>query len=572
MLKRISIANKIFGLAVLLLCLTVALAVFLLWHVSQLQDELEAIAQRESPLAATLSKLDEYGLRRRLAFERWFGALNAPRPDQEIINEARANYKAYNERLNQKIVKAKNLLDITVGHDRHREKIKAIRAVLAQIEAAYPLMAARQRRILDLQVAGQHDRAADQLDILNDLQLLLQSQRQQLQDATAALVEDAAETATAHEKRAYLLTVAMTISTVLLGLTLSAIIARRLVGPVRTLIAGIRSVEQGDLSVELPVVSRDEVGTLTQSFNYFVSELRNKEEIKRTFGQYIDPRVLEQFILQPEAEADGRRVMTVSFADLEGFTSIGEHLTASGLVNLLNRHFTLQAEAVQWQKGIIDKFIGDAVLAFWGPPFTTPEEHPLLACRAALGQLEALETLRAALPEVTGLRKNLPHLNLRVGISTGEVVVGNIGSESARSYTVIGDTVNLGQRLENANKIYGTHILVSEATRAGAGAAILTREIDFLVVKGKEEIARVFEVQGLNGEVSAEKQALGEHFAVALAAYRSQEWDRAETALGSCLELFPADGPSRLFRERVRQLRAQPPAKEWDGVWRLASG
>jgi adenylate cyclase len=365
------------------------------------------------------------------------------------------------------------------------------------------------------------------------------------------------------------LTIALTLSAVLLGLTLSLIITKRLVGPVRLLIAGIRSVEQGDLSVELPIVSRDEVGDLTQSFNYFVSELRSKEEIKRTFGQYIDPRVLEHAILQPGAEPEGRRVMSVSFADLVGFTGLGEHLTASGLVNLLNRHFTLQAAAVQQEQGVIDKFIGDAVLAFWGPPFTLPEEHALRACRAALGQLEALKTLRADLPELTGLRKHLPQVDLRLGISTGEVVVGNIGSENARSYTVIGDTVNLGQRLEAANRFYGTHILVSEATREGAGAAIVTREIDFLVVKGKTETARAFEVLGLQGEVPEVRLALCERFAEALAAYRSQTWDRAEAALQGCLELSPNDGPSMVFIERIQQLRLQPPGEDWNGVWRL---
>jgi adenylate cyclase len=149
--------------------------------------------------------------------------------------------------------------------------------------------------------------------------------------------------------------------------------------------------------------------------------------------------------------------------------------------------------------------------------------------------------------------------------------VGNIGSESARSYTVIGDTVNLGQRLENANKIYGTNILVSEATWEGAGAAIKAREIDFLVVKGKTEIARVFEVLGLTGEVPEAKLALSERFAEALEAYRSQEWDRTETALRGCIELSPEDGPSLLFLDRVRQLRAQTPGEPWDGVWRVSS-
>jgi adenylate cyclase len=562
---------KVFGLAVILLCLTVALAGFLLWHVDRLQDDLEIIARREAPLAASLSRLDEYGLRRRLAFERWFGALNASKPNQEIITEAQGNYQVFTDKLHQEFATAKQLLANVPAQDRQREKLSAVRAVLGQIEAAYPVISARQAQVLDLQAAGQHHRANDLVNVLNDLQRLVQNQRQELQNATAALVQDAADTATAHEKQAFWLTTAMTISAVLLGLALAGIIAHRLVEPVRSLIAGLKSVEEGDLSVELPVGSQDEVGSLTQSFNYFVSELRSKEAIKRTFGQYIDPRVLDQIILQPGAEADGRRVMTVSFADLEGFTSIGEHLTPTGLVNLLNRHFTLQARAVQQRQGIIDKFIGDAVLAFWGPPFTTPEEHPLLACRAALEQLAALATLRADLPEVTGLRKNLPHLNLRIGISTGEVVVGNIGSESARSYTVIGDTVNLGQRLETANKIYGTHLLVSAATRAGAGSGIVAREIDFLLVKGKTEIARAFEVMGLAGEVPDAKLTLAERFAEALAAYRAQAWDRSETALRGCLELFPDDGPSRLFRDRVKRLRAQPPGEPWDGVWRPTS-
>lgn len=571
MLSRLSIATKVFGLAVLLLCLTMALACFLLWHVDRLQDELEIIAKREAPLAASLSRLDEYGLRRRLAFERWFGALNSPKPNQEIITEAQANYQTFTVKLQQEFITAKKLLANVPEDDSRREKFSAIVGVLSQIEAAYPIIGARQAQVLDLQAAGQHHRANDMVNVLNDLQRLVQGQRQQLQEATAALVQEAAELATAHEKQAFWLTAAMTVSTVLLGLVLAAIIAHRLVEPVRSLIAGLKNVEQGDLSIELPVASSDEVGALTQSFNYFVSELRAKEEIKRTFGQYIDPRVLDQVILQPGVEADGRRVMTVSFADMEGFTGIGESLTPQGLVNLLNRHFTLQAEAVQQYQGVIDKFIGDAVLAFWGPPFTTPEEHPLLACRAAVEQMAALETLCTDLPQITGLRKNLPRINLRIGISTGEVVAGNIGSESARSYTVIGDTVNLGQRLEAANKVYGTHILVSEPTREAAGSSMLFREIDFLVVKGKTETARIFEVLGQQGEIAESKLLLSERFSEALEAYRSQEWDRSEAALHGCLELFPEDGPSRLFLQRVRQLRTQPSDKQWDGVWRLTS-
>ena len=146
MLNRSSIATKVFGLAVLLLCLTIALAGFLLWHITGLQGKMNLIAQREVPLANSLSKLDEYGLRRRLAFERWFGALNALRPNAEVIKEAQANYDIFTEHLHREFATAKKLLDISVEGDRHRGKLGEVGAVLAQVEAAYPVISARQRR------------------------------------------------------------------------------------------------------------------------------------------------------------------------------------------------------------------------------------------------------------------------------------------------------------------------------------------------------------------------------------------------------------------------------------------
>src|SRR5438105_3707782 len=154
--------------------------------------------------------------------------------------------------------------------------------------------------------------------------------------------------------------------------------------------------------------------------------------------------------------------MTVFFSDLVGFTAISERLTPSGLVNVMNRYLSLMSQPIRAQKGLIDKYIGDAIMAFWGPPFTDREEHARLACFAALEQLQALEELRRMLPELMGLRKGLPEIDFRIGISTGDVVVGNIGSELTRAFTVLGDTVNLGSRLEGANKQYGTKILISE--------------------------------------------------------------------------------------------------------------
>ena len=333
----------------------------------------------------------------------------------------------------------------------------------------------------------------------------------------------------------------------------------------------MRDVQGGNLNIELPVSSSDEVGRLTDSFNFFVKELRSKERLKQTFGKYIDPRILEHVLAQPGAEAvvGGRRDMTVSFADLIGFTGLSERLTPLLMVTLLNRHFGLQAIAVQEHHGVVDKFIGDSVMAFWGPPFVKPEEHAVLACRAAQAQLGALDALRRELPDITGLRRDLPAIDLCIGICTGEVVVGNIGSDNTRSYTVIGDTANLAARLERANRVYGTQILVAEATAQMTGSQFEMREIDTISVKGKTETTRVLELMSAAGQLSEELARLRENYEQARRTYLAQQWDSAEAIFRECLQIRPNDGPSRVFVERIQVLRRNPPGKDWNGVWQL---
>jgi adenylate cyclase len=310
---------------------------------------------------------------------------------------------------------------------------------------------------------------------------------------------------------------------------------------------------------------------LTNAFNFFVEQLRSKEQMKQTFGKYIDPRILEHVLAQPGAEtvAGGRRQMTVLFADLVGFTSLSERLTPSLMVALLNRHFGLQAMAVQEHHGVVDKFVGDSIMAFWGAPFVKPTEHAVLACRAALAQLVALDTLRRELPEITGLRRDAPKVELRIGICTGEVVVGNIGSENTRSYTVIGDTVNLAARLERANRVYGTQILIGETTAQAIGQEFETREIDIISVKGKTETTRIFELLAAKAQFSRELERLRERYEQGRRAFLAKEWDRAEASFRECLQLRPNDGPSQALIQHIETLRRNPPGAEWNGAWQL---
>ncbi|MBW8910793.1 MAG: adenylate/guanylate cyclase domain-containing protein, partial [Sphingomonas sp.] len=296
-----------------------------------------------------------------------------------------------------------------------------------------------------------------------------------------------------------------------------------------------------------------------------------KAQIRETFGKYVDPRIVSGLLDRPElTDPQGaRREMTILFCDMKGFTSFSESMTPVGLVNVMNRYLTMLSEPVRRNSGIIDKYIGDAIMAFWGPPFVSLEDEARLACFAAIEQLAVLPFFQSELPDLTGVRRGFPQIDLRVGIATGDVVVGNIGSEQTRNYTVLGDTVNVASRLEGVNKIYGTRILIGQRTQELAASAIEVREIDSVLVVGKNEPERVFELLGRRGEVAAERLELRDGFAAALADYRQQAWDRAAKGFRDCLALAPDDAASQVFLDRIDRLRIEPAAANWSGVWTL---
>jgi len=217
----------------------------------------------------------------------------------------------------------------------------------------------------------------------------------------------------------------------------------------------------------------------------------------------------------------------------------------------------------------VDKFIGDAVMAFWAPPFSPGDQHATDACLAALAQQAALDEFRRDLSHLTGMRRNVPDFRVRMGVASGEVVVGTLGSETTKSYTVIGDTVNVASRLEAANKVYGTGIMVTEDTWRLAQAAVEARELDLLVVVGKTEPVRVFELLAPAGHLAPHTAELRSVFEEGLGAYRAAKWDVADRKFRECLTLQPEDGPSRTFLDRVTVLQAHPPAGGWNGVWAM---
>jgi adenylate cyclase len=357
------------------------------------------------------------------------------------------------------------------------------------------------------------------------------------------------------------------------GFILFAILTQRLARSFRRLLEGTQAVETGQLAIELPVTSKDEIGQLTRSFNRMVVELRAKEHIKDTFGKYLDPRIVND-LLRPSSEnpvAAERRRVTVLMSDIAGFTGMAEQLTAGAMVNLLNHYFTVVTAAIRDSNGIVDKLMGDAVMAFWTAPFSPGDTHAVDACLAALAQQKAILAFRHELPDVLGLRRNVPDLRVRMGLTTGEVVVGTIGSESAKSYTVIGDSVNVASRLEGVNKVYGTAILISEDTYRLAQHSVEVREIDLVTVAGRTEPIRIFELLGSTGTLSPQDEEWRGLFAEGLAAYRDADWDRAAQRFQGCLGLRPDDEAPKVFSRRIALFRQDPPSPDWGHVWRVTS-
>jgi adenylate cyclase len=354
-----------------------------------------------------------------------------------------------------------------------------------------------------------------------------------------------------------------------LGIGMALVLSRQLVRPLRELLEGIRAIASGRLEVQVPVKSHDEIGRLTEAFNEMTQELRIGVRARELFGSYVDSRVARQLIEAPQAlgQEGERRTMTVMFCDLQGFTAMSEQMTPKGLVSIMNRHFTLMSEVIRENNGVIDKFIGDALMAYWGPPFVAEEVQGTLAVASGITQQGRMSQLQAELPDLLGVKHAVPTLKLRIGIATGEVLVGSIGSDLMRNFTVMGDAVNLASRLENVNKLYGTRVLIAEETAQHLGEDIVLREIDSLIVIGQSHAVRIFEVLGRTGQVSVPQLDALDAFARGLDAYRKQAWDAGRAAFEEVLRFTPGDGPAQLFLGRIEKLRREPPRGEWNGVW-----
>ena len=299
---------------------------------------------------------------------------------------------------------------------------------------------------------------------------------------------------------------------------------------------------------------------------HFVKERNQRFLIRGLFSRYVSPAVVDEIVNNPEKLHLGgeRKELTVFFSDIESFTRISEKLEPEILVAILNEYMSMMTELIFENQGTLNKYEGDAIVAFWGAPI--PQlDHALRACRTAVAMQEKLAEVR---PRWEAEGK--PSLKVRIGISTGEMIVGNMGGVGHYDYTVIGDSVNIGARLEGANKQYRSKIIISDTSYAQVAGHVIARELDVLIVAGRTEPIRVYELIGMaNGAVATDHLDLVECFTKGLALYRKRQWLPAIEEFERTLRYFPHDYPSELYIERSKLYLDSPPPDDWDGAFAL---
>ena len=574
---RTSIRQKIVGIAaglIVLAVITSALSMIMAARVGHLLGEL---TNRYVPAYGSLARVNVRSLERAVAVREMIIAKMENPPDEASYVAHQKTFESVNPEIGREAQAAREQIAAIIDDASTPSDNAALGRLDDRIDTAINDLRGRldeQGATLLKQLdARDFDGAKSTLASADALRAEFDRKIDGIRNDMLNQVRASATTVIREQRQAIWMSAIMTGIAAVLGFVFAMMVGSGITGPVLRLLDGTREVEAGRLDGSISVTTRDEIGQLSAAFNRMIERLRQNQRVRETFGRYIDPRVAESLLSQTAAAAaEGqRRVMTVMFCDMKGFTALSEGFTPQGLVKIMNRYLSTMSGPIHAYRGVIDKYIGDGIMAYWGPPFVEEAEQAKCACSAAIDMIGCLANLRKELPELLGVRVIPAECDLRIGIATGETLVGSIGSQYMMSFTVMGDTVNLASRLETANKAYGSRCLISEATANMCGADFELREIDRVVVVGQSQPQTVYEVMGRKDTLTPQQTLACAHYAAGLAAYRARRWDEARAAFAAAIEATPDDGPSIALLARVADLRRDPPAENWDGSWRMES-
>lgn len=362
-----------------------------------------------------------------------------------------------------------------------------------------------------------------------------------------------------------------------LAVLLLLLLARYLTKPLEDVSQAMRRIiSSSDLSERVPVEYKDEIGQLSHTFNMMLGELgkayesikryafdaavaqKKEAKIRNIFQLYVPKDVIEEYFQNPESMLVGNnRLVSILFSDIRSFTTISEKMEPDDLVNSLNRYFALMVDTLMERGGIVDKYIGDAIMAIFGAP-TKHDDDALRSVLAGLEMTESLEVFNMGQRE-----RGKPEFRIGVGINYGVVTVGNIGCEKKMNYTVIGDPVNLASRLEGATKMYHQPLLMSQAVRDRVKDQVRCRQVDRIAVKGKSEGVNVYTARSMLTPGEAKAWAIHDE---SVRKYYSRDFTAAGEGFGEVLALLPEDSPAAIYLERAKKYSSSPPPAEWDGV------
>ena len=330
-------------------------------------------------------------------------------------------------------------------------------------------------------------------------------------------------------------------------------------------VSGIYSLQQNIIIPALPVILINSMVFASLLFFRFAIADQQKRLLRKSFEHYVSPAVVEQMVEDPDKlKLSGEYYQsTVVFTDLEGFTSITEALEPMRMRSLLTEYFSRMVDVMLANQGTLDKFIGDAMMCFFGVPVKN-QQHPLQATRTAWEMYQALKQLNQAWQ-----KQDLPEIRMRIGVNSGRVVAGNMGTDHLFNYTVMGDSVNLGARLESANKFYGTHIMLGQSTAAEVQPEFVLRELDRVTVKGKKEALKIYELMGPQTDISQSSLNIKQAYEEALQLYYAGEFIKAADIFGQLIEDY-SDNPSKTLLKRCRDYAETPPVN-WDGIYKWQS-
>ena len=601
---------KIFSTTLLVFLIMTASAVFSMLKIAEINEQLHLISKVYNPLRNLASEIEIIFLEENIEIERIEkieleikelkrerNQLNNNKIKEDIINENEEPKPEISDKFIEtelRDLNAELLSDIELYENYFNHVSDLVRSVETELEKAQGLtknvdekiaLAALKATVIAIEFQHEnfHERSIGLIsnqDILSKNRLTLEAQLaddadklivqlDKLRKDITVFSDNAIERAAELEALALKSAIIATIAAGLISIILSSIVILGLLRPMKALSAGVKRIEQGDLEIELIQHSRDEVGSLTESFNSMAAGLRSTQQIKDTFGQYVDPRIVSTLLGNGiEAENGRKEIASVYFSDIVGFSGLSEKFTPSGIVKVLNSYFDLMSGSVSNRDGVIDKYIGDAIMAFWAQPFCEQEECAGNAVEAAVQNIKKLQEFQRELPELTGLRQGAPQLDQRIGLATGETVIGSIGSKNSKNYTIIGDTVNLAARLEAANKVYGTELLVCERT-AQSTRKYEFRLIDKIRVYGKTEPNSIYTVINNDDFTTDEMTEIRDISQSAFSAYSSANFVEAVKAYQNILAIYPNDAVAKIFLSRIEILKNKDFNEGWDGVWQI---